>query len=464
MALDILIIDDEAGIRTILSDVLTDFGYHTRTAATEFDAMDLIYAREPNLIILDVWLGTGDQDGIHVLEKIKQKSPNVPIIMISGHATIEVAVLAIKNGAYDFIEKPFQTNRLIHMVARALESSALKRENENLKIKAGIGTPLIGTSGAITQLITQVEKAITTNSRVFISSPSGFDQEELAFHIHKNSSRSKYPFIKINIDSIGEQYVQSELFGIEIYNQEDNEKKIGALERAHMGTIFIENFSHLTPSMQSKFIKFLHEKQFFRVSGDHAIKVDVRIIAGTYDNMSEKIEHEQFREDLYYRMNVCSLTIPPLGERICDIEPLAEYYMEKLAKKHNMPNRKLNSDVIALFQAYTWPGDLKQLKNIIEYLIIMGDSNIKEPITKEKLPSEIRAGNVFLNHWQKKTADIIVLPLKKARDVFEKEYIAAQVKRFSGNISKTARFIGMERSALHRKMRTLGLTHPSKIG
>jgi two-component system nitrogen regulation response regulator NtrX len=455
LALDILIVDDEADIREILSDILVDAGYTARLASDGFEALDLIHARQPNLVILDVWLGNSERDGLKILDLIKSDYPYVPVVMISGHGTVEMAVSSIKKGAYDFVEKPFQTERLLFVIERALEAARLKRENCDLQIKAGISTPLIGSSPCINHLKAQVEKISQFNSRVFISSSPGFDQEALARDIHKKSTRHKNPFINVNIEALNPQYIESELFGLEL---SDNGKKTGLLERAHNGTLFIENLTHLTINVQTKLVKFLHEKKFYRVSGKNPVEVDVRFIAGAYESVETAIAEKRLREDLYYRLSVNHLQIPSLSERIGDIQILAEHYIEQASKTHNKPIRKLTQDVIALLQSYPWPGDLQQLKNIADYLVVMSRGNPRDPITKENLPPEIRAGNSFLNHWQKKTADIVVLPLREARDAFEREYILAQVKRFSGNISQTARFIGMERSALHRKMRALGLT------
>lgn len=459
MSLDILIVDDEADIRSIISDILRDEGYGTRLAADGFEALDLIHARQPSLVILDVWLGNSDRDGLKILELIKKDYPYVPVIMISGHGTVEMAVSAIKKGAYDFIEKPFQMDRLLLVVDRAIESAALKRENATLKMKAGISSPLIGSSPAINQLRNQVEKLTNSHGRIFISSPIGFDQESLARDLHQRSSRSQQPFIVFNVAVFNPQYVEAELLGLEL---SDNGKKIGLLERAHTGTLFIENITELSPALQTKFIRILHESSFYRVSGKAPISVDVRFLTGSYECIDKAVAEKRFREDLFYRLSVTHLKIPPLCERISDIQNLAEHYIEDAAKKHNRPIKKLSPDAIALLQSYPWPGDLQQLKNIIEHMVIMARGSLRDAIGKEDLPPEIRAGNTFLNHWQKKTADIVILPLKEARDAFEREYILTQVKRFAGNISQTARFIGMERSALHRKMRALGLTGSSE--
>lgn len=456
MAYDILIIDDEEDIRHLVSGILADEGYQTRCAQNGVEGLELIKKRQPSLVVLDVWLGDSERDGIKVLEFIKKDYPYVPVIMISGHSTIETAVSAIKKGAYDFIEKPFQTDRLLLVIQRAIESSFLKRENDQLRIKARMSPPLVG--GSLMSMRQMFEKVCTTNGRLFISSTLGYDQESLAREIHQSSKRSLLPFIAVNCENLNPQYLEAEFFGVEL--ESDGSRRLGFLEKAHTGTLFLENITRLPLNFQAKLVKVLHEQAFVRVSGTHSTEIDVRFMAGSYDDIQAYIADGRLREDLFYRLSVTHFQIPPLSERVSDIPELMEYYIEQSCKAHGRLPRRLSAEATALLQSYPWPGDAQQLRNVAEWIVIMNPADYRVPVGTEDLPPEILSGNAFLNEWQRKATDIVVLPLKEAREVFEREYLLTQVNRFSGNISQTARFIGMERSALHRKLRALGIHDP----
>ncbi len=465
MSHNILIVDDESDIRELVSGILTDEGYTVRTAADGVSALALVKERRPSAVILDVWLGESERDGLRILELIQNMYSFVPIIMISGHSTVETAVSAIQKGAYDFIEKPFKSERLLRVIERAIESSRLQRENNVLKVKARVRSPLIGNSTIINQLRHTVDRVAPTNGRIFISTPFGFDRSALAHDIHEKSKRAKSPFIQMNCATILEAFLEKELFGLELNSSfEENftaqnytHPKIGLLEQAHTGTLFIDDITLLSPAIQSKLIKVLHENSFSRMGGEKKIHVDVRIIAGTSQIIQECIQKGTFREDLFYRISVTHLEVPALIERRTDIPLLMEHYIQEAAIVHNLASRRLSEAAMAMLQSYAWPGDIEQLRNVADRLVIITGGDPRDPIEAAHLPIEIVTGNNFISQWQRKSADIVILPLREAREAFEREYLLTQVNRFSGNISQTARFIGMERSALHRKLRALGI-------
>ncbi len=464
MSQDILIVDDEADIRELISGILSDEGYSTRAASDGLSALEMIKSRQPNLVILDVWLGDSERDGLKILDIIKRDHPYVPVIMISGHGTIETAVTAIKKGAYDFIEKPFQTERLLVVIERAIESARLRRENDELKVKAKISTCFVGSSPTIQQLRQTVEKIAPTNGRIFISGSIGADKEALAREIHSRSKRAGTPFVAINCGSYHPQQLEAELFGTEIFGLSvDTPRKIGLLEKAHTGTVYLDEITQLPLPVQGKIVKVLQEQAFYRIGSSQKIEIDIRFLAGTSDDIMGMISEGNFREDLYYRLSVSHIRMPSLIERIVDIPILVEHYMEQSAAANGAMSRTFSQEALVMLQSYTWPGDLQQLRNVIDWLLIMTKGDPKEPIHISQLPSEIINGNTFSSSWNQKTADIVVLPLREAREAFEREYLLTQVQRFAGNISQTARFIGMERSALHRKLRALGV-HESKNG
>ena len=460
MAQDILIVDDEKDIRDLIAGILEDEGYGTRMASNGVEALEEIKTRGPSLVILDVWLGDSERDGIKILETIKRDHPNVPVIMISGHGTIETAVTAIKKGAYDFIEKPFQVDRLLLVISRALESSRLKQENADLKNKAGIDLGLIGESQAITQIRQSIEKVALTNSRIFISGPSGCGKETVAREIHKTSTRGNSPFVVLNCASLPPDQMEVALFGADISGlPKDTPRKIGLIEKAHTGTLFLDEVTEMPLPIQAKLTRFLQDSVFCRLGSNKRIEVDVRVIASSSASVPELIESGDFREDLFYRLNVIPLSVPPLSKRAADIPILSKILMEQIAGAKGVPARRFTKEALVVLQAYPWPGNVRQLKNVIEWVLIMSTGDAREPVTPEMLPAEVRSGVPFSGESSPTTGtqDIVTLPLRQAREAFEREYLLAQKNRFGGNISQTAVFVGMERSALHRKLKALGI-------
>lgn len=458
MSYDVLIVDDEADIRQLVSGILGDEGYATRVAKDGIEALEHIKRRQPNLVILDVWLGNSEHDGLKILDMIRRDHPFVPVIMISGHGTIETAVTAIKKGAYDFIEKPFQVERLLVIVERAIESARLKRENAELKMRARLTSGLIGSTPAMQQVRQMVERAAPTQSRMFISGPVGSGKESIAREIHSRSKRVDAPFVVARCGDIHPTQLEAELFGADIIDlSPDTPRKIGLVERAHNGTLYFDEITQIPLPVQNKLVRLLQEQTFTRVGGNTKIDVDVRFIGGTSENIHQLIEDGHFREDLFYRLSVAHIQIPPLRERVIDLPQILEHFMAEACMVQGAAPRSFSQEALALMQGYNWPGDILQLRNVIDWILLMSTKEARGPITKEELPKEIINGNSFINNWQNKSAEIVVMPLREAREAFEREYLLAQVGRFSGNISQTARFIGMERSALHRKLRALGV-------
>lgn len=458
MSHDILIVDDELDIRELVSGVLSDEGYKTRTASDGISALENIRQCQPSLVILDIWLGESDRDGLKILETIKRDHPYVPVVMISGHGTIETAVTAIKNGAYDFLEKPFQTERLLLVATRAIESAQLKRENAELKIRARLTSALIGTTPAVQQIRQTVERISQTNGRVFITGPIGSGKESIAREIHNRSKRSSSPFITVKCAEIHPNELEVALFGADVTGlSADVPRKIGLIERAHMGTLYFDEITQIPLPIQNKIVRLLQEQNFQRVGGSSKVDVDVRFLAGTSEYVHQLIADGHFREDLFYRLSVTHINIPPLSERLIDLPMILHHIMDEACQAQGITPRSFSDDAVALLQAYNWPGDVQQLRNTVDWILLMSGHDSRAPITKNMLPKEIMAGNAFINNWQSKSAEIVVMPLREAREAFEREYLLAQVNRFSGNISQTARFIGMERSALHRKLRALGV-------
>lgn len=457
MAFDILVVDDEKDIRELIAGILEDEGYSCRLASDGVQALEEMRKRQPNLVILDVWLGDGERDGIKILETIKRDHPYVPAVMISGHSTIETAVTAIKKGAYDFIEKPFKSERLLHVVDRAIESSSLKRQNDELRVKTG-DSAIIGKTNAIEQVRALIREIAEGNSRAFISGLTGTGKEMVAREIHRLSRRSNLPFTTFNCGSVHPSSIEAELFGTEIQGQSSSEpRKIGLVERTHGGTLYFEEIQLLPLQIQGKVVRLLQDGTFFRMGAKDPIKVDIRYFASTSDSLTDLVSNGNLREDLYYRFTANHIKLPSLKERASDIPILVQYFMEQIAKSRAAMPRKVSDAAFTTLQTYSWPGNINQLKNVVEWLLIMAGGDPLEPIGVDALPPEIQNGAPLGTAWQQKSADIIILPLREARETFEKEYLLAQIQRFDGNISQTARFIGMERSALHRKLRALGV-------
>ncbi|WCL52928.1 sigma-54-dependent transcriptional regulator [Gimibacter soli] len=453
MALDILIIDDEADIRDLISGILEDEGYQTRTAYDSESALDEIEKRLPSLMVLDIWLQGSKLDGLELLELVKTRHRDLPVIMISGHGNIETAVAAIKKGAYDFIEKPFEADHLLLTVRRATEAERLRRENEELKKRAALVVELTGKSAPLNNVRHVIEKVAGTNSRVLIHGPSGSGKEVAARVIHARSQRAHGPFIVVSAASMEPHRMEQELFGVE---QNGGVVKTGFFERAHGGTLFIDEVADMPLPTQAKILRVLTDQAFERVGGNTGVRVDVRVISATSKTLVTEIENGRFREDLYHRLNVVPLMIPALTERREDIPLLARFFLETLADATGRPRRALTDEAMAALQSYNWPGNVRQLKNIIERVVIMGPEDPHEEISIDQLPSEVRSDSADLFRNNNDGA-IMTSPLKEAREAFEREYLKVQISRFSGNISRTAAFIGMERSALHRKLKSLGL-------
>ncbi|MEQ8481400.1 MAG: sigma-54 dependent transcriptional regulator [Hoeflea sp.] len=454
MASDILVVDDEEDIREIVSGILDDEGHETRTAADSDSALAAINERVPRLIFLDIWLQGSRLDGLALLDEIKARYPDLPIVMISGHGNIETAVSAIKRGAYDFIEKPFKADRLLLVAERALETSKLKREVTELKRRSGDPVELIGTSVAVSQLKQSIEKIAPTNSRVMIMGPSGSGKELVARLIHRKSTRADGPFVVLNAAAITPERMEVALFGTE--SAASHERKVGALEEAHGGILYLDEVADMPRGTQNKILRVLVDQQFERVGGTKRVKVDVRIISSTARNLEQLIAEGEFREDLYHRLAVVPVRVPSLSERREDIPFLVDMFMRQVSEQAGIRNRRIGEDALAVIQAHTWPGNIRQLRNYMERLMILARSDGPEAvISADMLPDDVsdmlpKTSAAGSNH-------IMTLPLREARELFERDYLIAQINRFGGNISRTAEFVGMERSALHRKLKSLGV-------
>jgi two-component system nitrogen regulation response regulator NtrX len=453
MASDILVVDDEEDIRELVAGILSDEGHETRTAFDSDSALAAIADRVPRLILLDIWLQGSRLDGLALLDEIKTIHPAVPVIMISGHGTIETAVSAIRRGAYDFIEKPFKADRLLLVCERALETSKLRREVTELKKRTADTFDLIGNSPAMNHLRQAIDRIAPTNSRVMIIGPSGSGKEAAARAIHALSARKEGPFVSLNAASITPDRMEIELFGTE---PNGAERKVGALEEAHRGTLYLDEVADMPRETQNKILRVLVDQQFERVGGAKRVRVDVRIISSTAQNLEAMIAEGRFREDLYHRLAVVPVLVPSLAERREDIPYLVDHFMKQVVRQTGIRNRRIGNDVLAVLQAHNWPGNVRQLRNNVERLMILarGD-DVDAPITTDLLPAEI--GDVMPRAPNQSDQHIMALPLREARELFEKEYLIAQINRFGGNISRTAEFIGMERSALHRKLKSLGV-------
>ncbi|HVB17113.1 MAG TPA: sigma-54 dependent transcriptional regulator [Stellaceae bacterium] len=465
MAHDLLIVDDEADIRMLIGGVLRDEGYATREAADSSEALAAIQARQPTLVILDIWLQGSELDGIGILQRLRGEMPSVPVVMISGHGTIETAVEAIKFGAYDFIEKPFKADRLLLVIARAIEAARLRNENAELKLRAGGDLDLVGASPAVNQLRQQIERVAPTGSRVLITGAPGSGKEVVGRLLHARSRRAAGPFVAVNCATMRPDRLEIELFGCEASN-DGMPRKVGTFERAHGGTLFLDEVADMPLETQGKIVRALQEQTFERVGGSRRVEVDVRVVASSNRELATEIAAGRFREDLFYRLNVVPIRVPPLRDRREDIPLLARHFMERGAAAARITARELGEDALAALQAYTWPGNVRQLRNVVDWLLIMAPGDTDELVHADMLPNEITSIAPSVVKWDK-GSEIMTLPLRDAREVFEREYLLAQVTRFGGNISRTAAFVGMERSALHRKLKSLGVfgnDRPLKVG
>ncbi len=455
MASDILIVDDESDICELVAGLLQDEGHATRTAGESDAALAAITSRRPNLVFLDIWLQGSRLDGLQLLDNIKEQHPELPVVMISGHGNIETAVSAIKRGAYDFIEKPFKADRLMLVAHRALETSRLKREVKELKALTPMPTSMVGAAPSINQLRQAIEKVAPTNSRILIVGPAGAGKELTARSLHALSTRANGPFVVINAAAITPERMEIELFGVELSNGQQA-RKVGALEEAHGGTLFIDEITDMPRETQSKILRVLVDQTFQRVGGATKVAVDVRIISSTSRNIETEIAAGRFREDLYHRLSVVPIKVPSLAERREDIPDLVHYFMEQISQATGLPQRKIGADALAVLQSHNWPGNVRQLRNNVERLMILAGGEPGTVISADMLPQDV--GAMVPSMPQGNGGERLMgLALRDARELFEREYLLAQINRFGGNISRTAEFVGMERSALHRKLKALGI-------
>ncbi len=454
MASDILIVDDEADIRDIVSGILSDEGHGTRTAKNSDEALAAIEARRPHLVFLDIWLQGSRLDGLQLLQLVKTSHPALPVVMISGHGNIETAVSAIKMGAYDFIEKPFKADRLVLVAERALEASRLKREVNDLRARTGAANRIIGKSSVMNQLRQVVERVAPANSRVLITGAPGVGKELVSRSIHEASARASAPFVVINSATITPDMMEIELFGVEA--KDGRGRKVGALEEAHGGTLYLDEIADMPKETQGKILRVLVDQNFQRVGGATRVYVDVRIISSSSRDLPALIAEGALREDLFHRLSVVPIRVPSLAEHRDDIPELIAFFMDQVSMTTGMPRRKIASEAMAVLQSHDWPGNIRQLRNNVERLMILASGDPEAELSSEMLPAEVGA-LVPSTPNGAGGERLMGLPLRDAREVFEREYLVAQISRFGGNISRTAEFIGMERSALHRKLKSLGI-------
>ncbi|MDC1383011.1 sigma-54 dependent transcriptional regulator [Candidatus Puniceispirillum sp.] len=455
MADDILIVDDERDIRSLISMTLEDEGYSTLLASNANEARNVLLKQPLKLAILDIWMRDSDMDGIELLEWVKSIYPDLPVLMISGHGTIETAVQAIQLGAYDFLEKPFKETRLLLMVERALNNARLAQENTELRarVEHDVNAELVGNSLTMRLIRQSVEKVAPTLSRVLIDGPSGSGKELLARAIHNQSNRSSERFVVANCARLANEHVDSELFGAE--NLQSHRRVVGLFEQAHRGTLYFDEICDLPLETQGKIVRAVNEQRFRRVGGNAEVLVDVRVVSASSRNLPSEISEGRLREDLYYRLGVVPLSMPSLADRREDVPLLAKYFNNQLAKRIGVQPIKLSDEILTALQDYDWPGNVRQIHNVIETLLIMAPNDRKQPLGLDLLPAEIknvsRRGNNYYNEH------LMGLPLRDAREKFEKEYLETQLHRFNQSISQMATFVGMERSALHRKMKLLDI-------
>lgn len=454
MSADILVVDDEVDIRELVAGLLEDEGYRTRKAGSADEALAAIAARRPNLVFLDIWLQGSRLDGLQVLELIKESHPDLAVVMISGHGNIETAVSAIKSGAYDFIEKPFKADRLVLVAERALEASRLRREVRELKTRSVQASRIVGRSTAVNQLRQTLERVAPTNARVLITGEPGCGKELTARTLHDASTRSAGPFVVINAATITPETMEEELFGIE--GGDGRSRRVGALEEAHGGTLYIDEIGDMPRETQNRILRVLVDQNFQRVGGATRVHVDVRIISSSSRDLAKLIADGLLREDLYHRLGVVPIRVPALSERREDVPELIEFFMDQISVATGLPKRQIGGDAMAILQSHEWPGNVRELRNNVERLMILTKGDPGAEITVDMLPAEVGA-MVPTTPSGSGGEKLMSLPLRDAREIFEREYLMAQIARFSGNISRTAEFIGMERSALHRKLKSLGV-------
>jgi two-component system nitrogen regulation response regulator NtrX len=453
MALDVLVVDDERDIRELVAGVLEDEGFTARVAADSDAALAALVERRPSLVLLDVWLQGSRLDGLDLLDEIKRRDPSLPVLVISGHGNIDTAVAAIRRGAVDFIEKPFEADHLLHLVNRATETERLRRENASLRAQIGQEEELTGNSSAINSVRATLKRVAATGSRVLITGPAGVGKEVAARLLHLWSTRERAPFIVVSAARMEPDRVEEELFGVE----EGGElMRPGMLEQAHGGTLFLDEIADMPLTTQAKILRVLTEQSFTRVGGQRTVKVDVRVVSATARNLADAIAGGRFREDLYYRLNVVPVLLPPLTDRREDIPALVDHFVARFAAERRVPTPAVSEEAIAALQAYDWPGNVRQLRNVVERTIILAPGERLGRIDADMLPQEVLNDQRRLSPGMS-SSSIMATPLREARETFEREYLRVQIRRFSGNISRTATFIGMERSALHRKLKTLGL-------
>jgi two-component system nitrogen regulation response regulator NtrX len=452
MALEVLVVDDEADIRELVSGVLEDEGYVVRTAADSNGALEAVEERRPSMVLLDVWLHGSRLDGLQILQEIKRRDASIPVLMISGHGNLDTAVAAVREGAVDFIEKPFEASRLIYLVDRATETERLRRENATLRLQVGQEDQLHGSSVAINTVRATLKRVAPTGSRVLITGPAGVGKEIAARMIHQWSQRAKAPFVVLPAAMMSPDRVEEELFGSEA----EGLVRPGLLEHAHGGTLFLDEIADMPLTTQAKILRVLTDQSYPRIGGQRPVKVDVRVLSATSRNLSDEIAAGRFREDLFYRLNVVPVRLPPLRERREDIPELVEHFLARFAAERRMPAPSISEEAMAALQAHDWPGNIRQLRTIIERTIILAPGDRVSCIEVDLLPAEILDNQNAMGGASTAMA-IMGSPLREARESFEREYLKIQIRRFSGNISRTASFIGMERSALHRKLKALGI-------
>ena len=455
---DILIVDDEKDIRELISEILIDEGYSTRLAGNSEECLGQVSEALPSLLILDIWLKDSNMDGIDILKKVKIDFPHVPVVIISGHGNIEIAVSAIKQGAYDFIEKPFNIEQLLVVVRRAMETSTLRRENEELKSKDKMSLELVGESLIFRNFVSNLDKVSKANSRVLLTGAPGSGKETAARYIHENSKQFEGNFVSLNCSTVNQKDFEKIIFGFETKNGLET---LGALEKANGGTIFLDEVSELPMEIQGKLLKVIVDNSISRVGSNKKILVNLRFISATSLDLSERIRNKNFREDLFHRLSVVPITIPNLNDRTEDIPILANYFANKLSSNNGLTNREFTDEALTLLQGMNWPGNIRQLKNTIERALILGDPS--EKITGDELIISESKTVEFDEKAYLITSEFASLSLREAREIFERDYLTVQITRFGGNISKTAEFVEMERSALHRKLKSLGISSAQKF-